>query len=305
MPASDSDATIDAGRASIRMRRLRAIGLMCLTMLLFAVLDTTGKYLVTTGELPVIQVVWVRLASQLAFTLAILGPLSLPRLAATNKLAGQLLRSTLMLGVSVLNFVALKYLQLDQNTTIFYLAPLVVAALAGPLLGEWIDWRRAVAISIGFVGVLVVIQPGFGGFQWAYLVALGATLIYSLYNISTRYLSAFDGPEVTLFYSTLVGIAATAPFAFAEWQWPQDVATWAWLISMGVSGGIAHWLLILAHRDAPAPILAPFVYTGLLWMSLGGYLVFGDVPAIATLAGCAIVIASGLYLISREQHRRA
>jgi len=304
MPASDSDAAIDDGRASARTRRLRAIGLMCLTMLLFAVLDTTGKYLVTAGELPVIQVVWVRLASQFAFTVALLAPLGLPRMIATNKLGGQLLRSTLMLGVSVLNFVALKYLQLDQNTTIFYLAPLVVAALAGPLLGEWIDWRRTVAISIGFLGVLVVIQPGFGGFQWAYLVALSATLAYALYNISTRYISAFDSPEVTFFYSTLVGIAATAPFAFAEWQSPQDLATWAWLISMGVSGGIAHWLLILAHRDAPAPILAPFVYTGLLWMSLGGYLVFGDVPAIATLAGCAIVIASGLYLISRERHRR-
>lgn len=304
MPPSDSDATIDDGSASARGRRLRAIGLMCLTMLLFAVLDTTGKYLMTEGGLPVIQVVWVRLASQLAFTLAILGPLSLPRLAATNKLAWQLLRSSLMLGVSVLNFVALKYLQLDQNTTIFYLAPLAVAALAGPLLGEWIDWRRALAIGLGFLGILVVIQPGFAGFQWAYLVALGATLTYALYNISTRYLSAFDGPEVTLFYSTLVGIAATAPFALAVWQWPQDLATWAWLISMGISGGIAHWLLILAHRDAPAPILAPFVYTGLLWMSLGGYLVFGDLPALTTLAGCAVVIASGLYLISRERRRQ-
>ena len=305
MPASDSDAAIDAAGASARVRRLRAIGLMCLTMLLFAVLDTTGKYLVTTGGLPVIQVVWVRLASQLAFTVALLAPLGLPRMVATNKPGVQLLRSTLMLGVSVLNFVALKYLQLDQNTTIFYLAPLVVAALAGPLLGEWIDWRRAVAICIGFAGILIVIQPGFGGFQWAYLVALSATLTYSLYNISTRYLSSFDRPEVTFFYSTLVGVAAIAPFALAEWQWPQDLATWAWLVSMGASGGIAHWLLVLAHRDAPAPILAPFVYTGLLWMSLGGYLVFGDVPAIATLAGCAIVIASGLYLISRERHQRA
>jgi len=305
MPVSDSEATIETGKTTARVRRLRAIGLMCLTMLLFAVLDTTGKYLVTAGKLPVIQVVWVRLASQLAFTLAILGPLSLPRLAATNRLAGQLLRSTLMLGVSVLNFVALKYLQLDQNTTIFYLAPLIVAALSGPLLGEWIDWRRALAICIGFIGILAVIQPGFAGFQWAYLVALGATLVYSLYNISTRYLSAFDRPEVTLFYSTLVGIAATAPFAFAEWQWPQDLATWLWLVSMGMSGGIAHWLLILAHRDAPAPILAPFVYTGLLWMSLGGYFVFGDVPAVTTLAGCTIVIGSGLYLISRERHQRA
>jgi len=301
MHPTDSDTAIHGRRLAARARRLRAIGLMCLVMLLFAVLDTTGKYLVVARDVPVIQVVWVRLASQFVFTLAILGPLALPRLVATNRLPVQLLRSTLMLGVAVLNFVALKYLQLDQNTTIFFLAPLIVAALAGPLLGEWIDWRRTLAICIGFLGVLIVIRPGFAGFQWAYLAALGATFVYSLYNISTRYLSAFDSPEVTFFYSTLVGIVATAPFALTLWQWPQDLATWLWLISMGVSGGIAHWLLILAHRDAPAPILAPFVYSGLLWMSLGGYLVFGDVPAYWTLGGCAIVVASGLYLISREQ----
>lgn len=134
-------------------------------------------------------------------------------------------------------------------------------------------------------------------------MALGATFVLSLYNISTRYLSGFDNPEVTFFYSTQVGIVVLAPFALSLWQWPQDLATWLWLISMGVSGGIAHWLLTLAHRDAPAPILAPFVYTGLLWMSLGGYLVFGDIPSSWTLAGCAIVISSGLYLIALERHR--
>lgn len=157
MPPTGSDTAINGRAASCRALRLRAIGLMCLTILLFAVLDTTGKYLVTTVKLPVIQVVWIRLASQFAMTVLIFGPWALPRLAATNKLPMQLFRSTLMLGVAVLNFVALKYLQLDQNTTIFYLTPLVVAALSGPLLGEWIDWRRALAVGVGFLGVLIVI----------------------------------------------------------------------------------------------------------------------------------------------------
>jgi drug/metabolite transporter (DMT)-like permease len=304
MPPTDSNIVLDGLAAASRARRLRAIALMCLTILMFAVLDTTGKYLVTTGGLPVSQVVWLRFLSQAAFTLLIFGPLAVTSLANSSKLGLQITRSTLMFIITVLNFIALKKLQLDQNITIFFLSPLVIAALSGPLLGEWIDWRRALAIGVGFLGVLVVIRPGFGGFQMAYLIAICAMLCYSLYNISTRYLAAFDTSEVTFFYSPIIGCIACAPFAIAFWQTPQDLTTWILLGSMGASGGFGHWLLILAHRDAPAPILAPFVYTGLLWVSLGGYIVFGDVPAYWTIGGCAIVIASGIYLISREQHRR-
>jgi len=303
MPPTDSNIVLDGLAAASRARRLRAIVLMCLTILMFAVLDTTGKYLVTTAGMPVTQVVWLRFLSQVVFTLLIFGPLAAIRLAGSNKLGMQVARSTLMFVITILNFIALKQLQLDQNITIFFLSPLVIAALSGPLLGEWIDWRRALAIGFGFLGVLVVIRPGFGGFQPAYLIAICAMLCYSLYNISTRYLAAFDASEITFFYSPLVGFVACAPFALAHWQSPQNLTTWILLLSMGASGGLGHWLLILAHRDAPAPILAPFVYTGLLWVGLGGYIVFGDVPAYWTIGGCAIVIASGIYLIHREQLR--
>jgi len=303
MAPTDSNIVLDGIAAASRARRLRAIALMCLTILMFAVLDTTGKYLVTTAGMPVSQVVWLRFLSQVVFTLLIFGPLAVIKFAGSNKLGLQITRSTLMFVITVLNFIALKQLQLDQNITIFFLSPLVIAALSGPLLGEWIDWRRALAIGIGFLGVLIVIRPGFGGFQPAYLIAICAMLCYSLYNISTRYLAAFDASEVTFFYSPVVGFVASAPFALMYWQSPQDLTTWILLLSMGASGGLGHWLLILAHRDAPAPILAPFVYTGLLWVGLGGYIVFGDVPAYWTIGGCAIVIASGIYLIHREQLR--
>jgi len=121
------------------------------------------------------------------------------------------------------NFVALRYLQLDQTVTKFFLTPLIVAALAGPLLDEWIGWHRMVAVVAGFLGVLFVMHPDFGSLHWAMLLALVATFGYALYNLATRYLAAFDPARVTQTYTPLAGFLVMAPFAFAEWQWTQDL----------------------------------------------------------------------------------
>ncbi|MDH3581260.1 MAG: DMT family transporter, partial [Hyphomicrobiales bacterium] len=103
------------------------------------------------------------------------------------------------------------------------------------------------------------------------------------------------------FFTPVAGVVAIFPFAVATWQWPADFWTWCLLASLGVTGGFGHWLLILAHRYAPAPVVAPFVYVGLIFMTALGYLIFGHVPTAWTLAGGAIVIGSGLYLLYRER----
>jgi drug/metabolite transporter (DMT)-like permease len=206
-----------------------------------------------------------------------------------------------MLLTTGLNFVALQYLQLDQTISIFFLAPLAIAVLAGPLLGEWVGWHRVLAIVVGFVGVLVVMHPGIGTLHWAMHLSLVATIGYALYNIATRYLAAYDPPEVTQTYTPLAGVLLVAPFALAAWQWPQDLSLWVLFATLGLWGGLGHWLLILAHRIAPAGVLAPYIYFGLIWMSVAGYFVFGDVPTLWTLSGATIVILSGLYLFERER----
>jgi drug/metabolite transporter (DMT)-like permease len=211
------------------------------------------------------------------------------------------LRSVLMVVTTGFNFLALRYLQLDQTVTIFFLTPLLVAALAGPLLNEWVGWHRVVAIAAGFIGVLLVMHPGIGSVHWSMLLALLATIGYALYNLATRYLAAFDPPEVTQTYTPLGGVLILAPFALAAWHWPESDLQYALLASLGFWGGLGHWLLILAHRSAPAPVLAPFIYLGLLWMSAAGYLIFGNVPTLWTLSGAAVVILSGLYLFARER----
>jgi drug/metabolite transporter (DMT)-like permease len=282
-------------------QRLVAIGLMALATVCFAALDSTAKYLVVREAVPVAEVTWLRFVGHVVFSAVVLWPFALrPSLRSAKPLI-QVLRSALMVVTTGFNFVALRYLQLDQTVTIFFLTPLLVAALAGPLLHEWVGWHRVLAIIVGFLGVLVVMHPGLGGLRWAMLLVLVATFGYALYNIATRYLAAFDLPEVTQTYTPLAGAVVMAPFALAAWQWPQDALVWLLFTSLGFWGGLGHWLLILAHRHAPAPVLAPFIYLGLIWMSVAGLLIFGNVPTLWTLSGAAIVILSGLYLLARER----
>jgi drug/metabolite transporter (DMT)-like permease len=281
--------------------RLKAIGLMALATLCFAALDATGKYLIVKAGMPVVEVSWVRFVGHVVFSAVVLWPFALKPSLRSAKPWVQIFRSMLMVLTTGFNFLALRYLQLDQNITIFFLTPLLVAALAGPLLHEWVGWHRMLAIVAGFVGVLLVMHPGIGTVHWAMLIALGATLGYALYNIATRYLAAFDPAAVTQTYTPLAGLILLAPPALAVWHWPEDTLQWVLLASTGFWGGLGHWFLILAHRGAPAAVLAPFIYVGLIWMSALGFFIFGDVPTLWTLSGAAVVILSGLYLLARER----
>ena len=281
--------------------RVKAIGLMALASLCFAALDATGKYLIVEASVPVLEVSWLRFVGHVVFSAVVLWPFALKPSLRSAKPMIQIFRSALMVVTTGFNFLALKYLQLDQTITIFFLTPLLVAALAGPLLDEWIGWHRMLAIVAGFLGVLLVMHPGIGTVHWAMLIALVATLGYAVYNIATRYLAAFDPPSVTQTYTPLAGMIVLAPPALAVWHWPADPLQWVLLASLGFWGGLGHWFLILAHRGAPAPVLAPFIYLGLIWMSALGFLVFGDVPTLWTLSGAAVVILSGLYLLARER----
>ncbi|MGC1178768.1 MAG: DMT family transporter [Methyloceanibacter sp.] len=282
-------------------QRLKAIGLMALATVCFAALDATAKYLIGTKGVPVAQVTWLRFVGHVVFSALALWPFAVKPSLRSAKPLMQLFRSALMICTTGFNFVALKYLQLDQTVTIFFLTPLLVAALAGPLLHEWVGWHRMVAILAGFLGVLIVMQPGFGTLHSAMLFALIATLGYALYNLSTRYLASHDPPEVTQTYTPLAGALVMLPFALGAWQAPQDATIWLLFATLGLWGGLGHWLLILAHRSAPAPVLAPFIYLGLIWMSALGFLIFGNLPTLWTLSGGAIVILSGLYLFARER----
>lgn len=305
VPLSATDATTADQAADVgSSTNLKAIALMCLAVTLFGCLDTTAKYLATEAKVPVMQVIWVRFVAQFLGVIIIFTPQALPRLIRANRVDLQLGRSMLLLGATLFNFLALQYLRLDQTTTMFFLTPLTVALLAGPILGEWVGLRRLVAILVGFAGILVAVRPGLAEVHPAFLLSLCAMLSYAGFSLITRYLAPFDRSDVTFFYSMLAGVLFIAPFAISDWVWPTAWTTWALLASLGVWGGLGHYVFIMSMRQAPASVVAPFVYAGLLANTTLGYVVFGDLPDGWTLVGAAIVIASGLYLFFREQKLR-
>jgi drug/metabolite transporter (DMT)-like permease len=284
---------------TISSQRLAGIGLMLATGFFFACLDTCGKWL--GRSLPTEEVVWARYVSNFLFVLPLVNPWTTPRLLRPCRPVMQVSRGVIILLSTILNFTALHYLQLAQTVSIMFSTPLIVAVLAGPILGEWVGWRRAAAIVVGFLGVVVVTQPGSAGFHWAMALSVVGAVLYAGGNILARILVREDGATVTFFYVGAIGAALMTPLMPFSWVWPSSALSWALMAAMGAAGAVGHYCLILAHKYAPASILAPFIYTQLVWMVLSGWLVFGDVPDGATLAGAAIVIASGVYLLWRER----
>lgn len=282
-----------------RRQRLIGIALMCGAVALFACLDTTAKYLNT--QMDSLQVAWARYTSAFVLTLIVSNPLTHPRLLRTRSPKLQITRSLLLVGSTALNFLGLRWLQLDEALSIIFTFPLLVAIISGPMLGEWIGWRRWTAIGFGFVGVLLITRPGLGGMHPAALFTLGATICYGFYAVITRIVSRVDSNQTSLFYANFIGALVMLPVIPVVWQPPVDWVAALLMVMIGVLGSTGHYFLIAGHKLAPASVLSPFVYTQLIWVIILGYLVFGQVPNSWTIAGAAIVIASGLYLLYRER----
>jgi drug/metabolite transporter (DMT)-like permease len=282
-----------------RRQRLTGIALMAGACACFACLDASAKYL--NVQMDTLEVVWARYTSAFLLALIVSNPVTRPGVMTTQRPLLQIGRSALMLASTILNVFALRYLQLDEALSILFSTPFLIAVLSGPMLGEWIGWRRWTAIGIGFVGVLVVVRPGLGGIHPAGLLTLAGAFCYAVYSITTRMLARTDSNETTLFYSNLVGVLAMLPVLPFVWTAPKSILIVVLMVGLGLFGGLGHYLLIAAHRLAPASLLAPFIYTQLIWVIIFGYLVFAHTPTAWTLAGSTIVIASGLYVLYRER----
>lgn len=267
--------------------------------ILFATLDASGKHLVLAG-VPAPFTTWVRFSGHVVVALLLLRIWNEPGRFRARNLPAHGLRGLFLLGSTMLNFYALKTLQLAETAAIFFFAPMVITALAGPVLGERAGWRRWAAILVGFIGVLVITRPGIGVFGIGHVYALCAMLSYSGYVLATRRMAAGETAESLILYGALTPalvLAPTAPFMDVP---PLGALDAALLALTGLIGGVGHWFFIQAHRQASATALAPYPYLQMAWMIAYGYFVFGQFPHLWTLLGVGIIIASGLYIVHRE-----
>lgn len=269
----------------------------------FAFLDASGKYLVQSG-LAAPFVAWMRFAVHLALVLVLLRAWSNRAIFRAVSVPAQLVRGLFLFGSTMFNFLALQTLQLAETISIYFFSPMVITALAVPLLGEKVGWRRWLAILVGFVGVLIIVRPGFGTFGFGHLYSVCSMACYSFYVIMTRRMGATETAESLIFYSALAPTVLMLPLVPLYGSPPQETVQWVLLFMLGAIGAFGHWMLILAYKQATTSALAPYPYLQMVWMIGLGWYVFGDLPDLWTLAGMAVIVGSGLYIVHREHRLR-
>jgi drug/metabolite transporter (DMT)-like permease len=275
---------------------------MCLALFCFTGIDTSAKWL--GHRLPPLEISFLRYLVAAVIAMAVLNPVTVPDAWTTRRPWLQVLRGLCLLGSTVLNFMALRQLQLADTVSIGFSAPLMIALLSGPLLGEVVGMKRWMAITVGFAGVLVIAHPSPSRLDPAMLYCFANVVCSAFYAIVTRKLAGVDSSASMLVLSAVIAVVLLAPAMPAVWVAPQGALEWSVIGLMGLCGALGHFLLILAYGRAPASIVAPFAYSQIVWMAGAGFVVFGDVPSRETLIGTAIVVASGLWLVWQEHAPR-
>jgi len=289
---------------SSKVRSQASVGiiLMCVGVACLCVNDAIAKTL--TEYYSPIQILFLRnlialpIAALIAFKMGGSGALRSYRPAA------HLLRGVVWLCAATLFFTGLIYLELAEATILVFTAPAFITALSALVLKEQVGWRRWTAIFVGFVGVLMVVQPGPDTFQPASLFPLATALFYALLMISSRWVDPRESMWTMMLY--LVGAGALLSALIAPFVWVAPKAEHIWLFfGIAVFGTAGITMMTQAFRFAPAAVVAPFDYSSLLWATLLGWLIWDEVPAQTAYLGAAIIIGSSLFIILREQQVKA
>ena len=265
----------------------------------FSALDATAKYLVRDHTL--FLVVWARYVGQMLVTTPITWQRVGPRFWQTRHLRVQLLRSLCLVIATTSFFGGLRFLPLAEASAITFLAPMFAIVLSMRVLGERPTRARWISAIVGFAGILILVRPGSAVFHPATGFLVLAALANALYQLLTRKLSQ-DTPHTTLFYSGLVGaIGLSAALPFADLPASVTLRDAGFLVVLGLLAGLGHWLLIGAFLRAPASLIAPFTYLQMIWATLFGFLIFGQLPDRISAVGMAVIVASGVALVLHER----
>jgi len=280
----------------------KGIALILLSTIFLGTSDATSKYLSST--LPSVEIAWIRF---LVFAI-IMVPAMVPGTTIyslrTTGVRLQLLRGTALLGSSLFFITGLRYLPIAEASATGFVSPLFVTALSIIFLAEQVGVRRWIATATGLFGVLIILRPGTSAFHVAAFLPIVSAFCWAVTLIMTRMMSGKEHASTIMTYSSIAGVAimsALVPFAWVAPSW-HDIM---FGILVGVASTAGQWIVVLAFRYADASVLAPFSYTQLLWVSILGFLVFGEVPDTWTIVGAGFIVASGLYTAHRERVRRS
>jgi len=278
---------------------LAGIGLMLIGISLFSLNDALGKWLVATYSVG--QLLLIRSAAAFVLLVPFIWRAGWQAFAAAPRPALQILRVVLSTAEVAMFFWAVAYLPLADVVTFYLAGPIYVTALSALLLGEEVGWRRWTAVLAGFAGVLIALRPSPATLTLPAMIALAGSVVFALLMVATRSLRSTSNTVLVAgqIVSTLVFGLITAPFG---WVTP-TAPDFALLVLFGVVSIVALACVNGALKLAPASTVVPYQYTMIVWAAVLGYLVFGDVPDLAMLAGAAIIVAAGLFIFWREQAR--
>lgn len=296
------------------------IACLCLGVLVFSLQDPLIK--AVSGRYPVMQVMAIRSIVALPILLAVVHrDVGLGALFSRNFHLLTLRALTLFTSYTAY-YLALAALPLADAVALYFMAPLFIMVMAGPYLGERVTWQSIVTVSVGLFGVLVMLKPGAGVFEWAALLSLLSACLYGFAQMTARKLGPTESSTVMTFYQNgvylLGAVLATSIFAVLDignmahpslrfltraWEWPSAM-DFAMMASCGFIASAGMLLLSQAYRLAPANIVATFEYTGILWAPLWGFLFFAEVPHASTMLGGALIVGAGLFALNARQRPR-
>lgn len=274
------------------------IALGLLSYLLFTFHDAGVKWLVVAT--PVWQILFCRSLTVLIGTLVIGGRPLLRRAVATPLKQPLAMRALLMMTAWLCFYTASRSLPLGQLITLYFVAPLVITLMAGPLLGEHVTPARWAAVSIGFVGVLFASDPFGVTASWPTALVLAAAVMWGYGIILMRRIARQEPSLLQMLFSNAVFTAISGIASIATWYVPDGIEL-ALLLGVGVFGGLAQFSVFEAARLVPASVLATVEYSGLLWAFLLGFVVWGDIPVPAVAIGAALIAGAGVLLVVTER----
>jgi len=278
--------------------------LMIATMIVFSIQDGLSRYLAESYN--VISVVMIRYMFFMLFVMAYSARLSggIIGVATSRQTSLQIARGILLVAQICVAVLSFSTVGLVNFHAVFASYPLMVMALSVPILGEVVGWRRWLAVSIGFIGVLIILRPGSAMFDSASILPVIAAFMMAVYGIMTRYAARQDAAQTSFFWTAIAGGVAMLVIGPFFWQPPQG-HDWWWMGLLCLTGTGGHFLLIKALDSTKASTIQPFAYLQLVFASTIGILVFGDSLDPMLIAGSAVIVGSGLFALQRERKAAA